>query len=129
MTYQINSEAEYQQVMEKIESYLRIATQNNGFQALDPKQRSELQALSKMAEAWEDSIPLMPIAQPQTLIEMIELKMYERKLKQKDLAVLLDISPTRLSEVLQSKRKINLDLAKKLYKVLNIDPVFILETA
>lgn len=129
MTYQINSEAEYQQVMEKIESYLRIATQNSGFHALDQKQRAELQALSKMAEAWEDSIPLMPIPQPQTLIEMIELKMYERKLKQKDLAVLLGISPTRLSEVLQSKRKINLDLAKKLYKVLNIDPVFILETA
>jgi len=62
-------------------------------------------------------------------VEMIELKMYERKLKQKDLAALLNISPVRLSEVLRGKRKINLDLAKRLYKELQIDPAFILQTA
>jgi HTH-type transcriptional regulator / antitoxin HigA len=129
MTYQINSEVEYQQVMEKVESYLQTATKNGGFHALDAHQRADLQNLSILAEAWEDKIPLMPIPQPNTLIGMIELKMYERKLKQKELAVLLEISPTRLSEVLQSKRKVNIDLAKRLYKVLGIDPVFILEMA
>lgn len=35
----------------------------------------------------------------------------------------------RLSEVMQGKRKVNMDLAKRLYKVLNISPEFILETA
>lgn len=129
MTYQIKSEAEYQQVMEKVGNYLRTATQNGGFHTLDAAQRTDLEHLSKLAEAWEDNIPLMPIRQPQTLIGMIELKMYERKLKQKDLAALLEISPTRLSEVLQAKRKVNLDLAKRLHKVLKIDPAFILETA
>jgi len=129
MTYQIKSEAEYQQVMEKVENYLRTATQNGGFHTLNVEQRTDLEHLSKLAEAWEDNIPLMPIRQPQTLIGMIELKMYERKLKQKDLAALLEISPTRLSEVLQAKRKVNLDLAKRLHKVLKIDPAFILETA
>jgi HTH-type transcriptional regulator/antitoxin HigA len=115
--------------MEKVESYLQIATQKGGFHNLDPEQKADLQLLSKLAESWEDGIPLMPIPKPQTLVGMIELKMYERKLKQKDLAALLGISPTRLSEVLQSKRKINLDLAKRLYKILEIDPAFILETA
>ena len=129
MTYQIKSETEYQKVMEKVENYLRSATQNGGVHTLNSEQRTDLQNLSKLAEAWEDNIPLMPIRQPQTLIGMIELKMYERKLKQKDLAALLEISPTRLSEVLQAKRKVNLDLAKRLYKVLKIEPAFILETA
>lgn len=129
MTYQIKTEEEYQQVMDKVESYLQIATENGGFLTLNAAQRADLQFLSQLAETWEDQIPLMPIPQPQTLIGMIELKMYERKLKQKELAILLGISPSRLSEVLQSKRKINLDLAKRLYKVLNIDPAFILETA
>jgi HTH-type transcriptional regulator/antitoxin HigA len=55
--------------------------------------------------------------------------MYERKLTQKDLAALLEISPTRLSEVMRGKRKVNLDLAKRLFKVLKISPEFILETA
>lgn len=55
--------------------------------------------------------------------------MYERKLKQKDLAALFEISPTRFSEVMQGKRKVNPDLVKRLFKVLNISPEFILETA
>lgn len=115
--------------MEQVEAYLRKATKNGGFHSLSPQERSDLQRLSLFAEAWEDQIPLMPIRQPKTLVEMIELKMYERKLKQKDLAALLGISATRLSEVMQNKRKINLDLAKRLYQVLKIDPMFILENA
>jgi HTH-type transcriptional regulator/antitoxin HigA len=129
MTYTIHNEEEYQLVMEKVESYLQKATRGGGFHTLSPPERDDLQHLSRLAEGWEDQIPLMPIRQPQTLVEMIELKMYERKLNQKELAHLLGISATRLSEVLQGKRKVNLDLAQRLYKFLNIDPVFILERA
>lgn len=128
-TYQITSESDYQMVMEKVEAYLQKATQNGGFHTLDAQERTELQHLSLLAEAWEDRVPIMPIKQPKTLTEMIELKMYERKMKQKDLAVLLGISATRLSQVMQNKRKVNIDLAKRLYKELKIDPAFILETA
>ncbi|MBK7937798.1 MAG: helix-turn-helix domain-containing protein [Lewinellaceae bacterium] len=115
--------------MEKVETYLQKATRGGGFQSLAPEEQHELHRLSLLAEAWEDNIPLMPIRQPQTLIEMIQLSMYERKLKQKDLAALLGISATRLSEVMQGKRKVNMDLAKRLYTALNIDPKFILEQA
>jgi HTH-type transcriptional regulator/antitoxin HigA len=129
MPYNIKSEEEYQQVMEKIESYLVQATKQGGFHTLSAQERDELQVLSKLAESWEDSIPLMPIKQPQTLVEMIELKMFERKLKQKDLAELLETSPSRLSEILTGKRQITLTMAKNLFKKLNIDPAFILEKA
>ena len=129
MAYKIKSEAEYHQVMEKVESYLQKATLIGGFQHFSPEERNELQRLSLLAETWEDAVPLMPIRQPETLVEMIELKMYERKLKQKDMAHLLGISTTRMSEVMQGKRKINLDLAKRLYKLLDIDARFILEMA
>lgn len=129
MIYKIKSEEEYRQVMEKVESYLQKATKSGGFHNLTAEERNELQFLSQIAEAWEDNIPLMPIRQPRTLVEMIELKMYERKLNQKELAALLEISPTRLSEVMQGKRKVNMDLAKRLFRVLKISPEFILETA
>jgi HTH-type transcriptional regulator/antitoxin HigA len=129
MIYKIKSEDDYRQVMERIETYLQKATRQGGFHSLLPEERDSLRDLSQLAESWEDQIPLMPIRQPKTLIEMIELKMYERKLKQKDLAALLGISPTRLSEVMQGKRKVNLDLAKRLYKSLDIDARFILESA
>ena len=58
-------------------------------------------------EAYEDAIPIMPlqVPKPQTLSEMLSLKMFQLKLKQKDLAVLLDIIPTRLSEVTTGKHR------------------------
>ncbi|MBL7807017.1 MAG: helix-turn-helix domain-containing protein [Saprospiraceae bacterium] len=127
--YSIQSEEEYRQVMDRVESYLQKSTAKGGFNALSPTEKTELQQLSIMAEAWEDGVPLMPIKQPKTLIEMLELKMYERKIRQKELAELLGISATRLSEVMQGKRKVNLDLAKRLYSVLSIDAAFILEKA
>jgi HTH-type transcriptional regulator / antitoxin HigA len=129
MQYKINSEAEYREVMDRVETYLSKSTAQGGFQALTSSEREELRQLSLIAEAWEDGIPLMPIRQPKTLIEMLELKMYERKLKQKELAALLGVSATRLSEVMQGKRKVNMDLAKRLYLVLKIDAGFILEQA
>ena len=127
MSYKINSEEEYLQVMEKVESYLQRATSGAGFQSLNHEEREDLRQLSLMAEAWEDDIPLMPIKQPQTIIEMIELKMYERKLKQKDLAKLLGVSESRLSEIMKGKRSINMDFAQRLYYKLQIEPKFILE--
>ena len=129
MTYSINSKEEYLQVMEKVESYLLRATSGGGFQSLNHDEREELRQLSLMAEAWEDNIPLMQIRQPQTIVEMIELKMYERKLKQKDLAKLLDVSESRLSEIMKGKRSINMDFAQRLYLKLQIEPKFILEKA
>ncbi len=129
MITKIRNEKEYAQVMQIIEGYLQKATQGGGFQSLASQETEELQQLSKLAEAYEDSIPIMPVRQPVTLEEMIELKMYQMRLKQKDLAGLLGISQTRLSEVLKGKRKINLDLAKRLHERLHIEADFILRRA
>ena len=129
MEYKINSEAEYRQVMERVETYLQKSTQQGGLHTLNTMEKEELRHLSLLAETWEDGIPIMPVRHPRTLTEMLELKMYEQKLKQKDLAALLGISATRLSEVMQGKRKVNMDLAKRLYFVLKIDAGFILEQA
>lgn len=129
MQYKINSEEEYQQVMERVQGYLQKSTAQGGGHTLSSVEKEDLRQLSLLAETWEDGIPLMPIRQPRTLTEMLELKMYERKMKQKDLADVLGITATRLSEVMQGKRKVNMDLAKRLYKVLHIDAAFILEQA
>ncbi len=129
MQYKINSEEEYRQVMERVEIYLQKSTAQGGSHTLTSFEKEELRHLSLMAEAWEDGVPVMPVRQPKTLTEMLEWKMYERKLKQKDLAELLGISATRLSEVMQGKRKVNMDLAKRLYEKLEISAAFILEQA
>jgi HTH-type transcriptional regulator/antitoxin HigA len=99
---------------------------NKGEKNLSQREKSKLSALASAVETYENEY--YPIPKPVTLSGMIELKMFERKLKQKELAKLLEIPDTRLSEVLNGKRKINLDLAKRIYLKLNIDPKFILET-
>lgn len=128
-TSYLKTDEEYRQVMERIEGYLSQATTLGGFHYLSDQEKNDLRRLSLLAEHYEDAIPLMPIRQPENLPDMIALKMYEFKLKQKDLAVLLEISPSRLSEILQGKRKISLELAKRLHAKLGIDPSFILEMA
>lgn len=125
----ITNETQYETTMNRIEYFLKKATSLGGFANLSPNEVAELQTLSIDAEQYEDRIPLAPIVvqSPQSLPEMLSLKMYQMKLKQKDLAHLLNITPTRLSEVMSGKRRVNMDLAKRLYKKLSIDPAFILE--
>ncbi|TLP77563.1 type II toxin-antitoxin system HigA family antitoxin [Maribacter sp. ACAM166] len=67
-----------------------------------------------------------PIGLP-TLQEMIELRMFEMGLKRKDLAALLNTSASRISDYLNGKREITLNVAKALHQKLNIDSDIILQ--
>ena len=67
-----------------------------------------------------------PVGMP-TLKEVIELRMFEMKLNQKKLAVLLDTTSSRISEYLAGKREMPLAVAKKLHLKLNIDSDIILQ--
>lgn len=67
-----------------------------------------------------------PIGLP-TLQEMIELRMFEMGLKRKVLAALLNTSASRISDYLNGKREITLNVAKALQQKLNIDSDIILQ--
>ncbi|GAB3917801.1 helix-turn-helix domain-containing protein [Larkinella terrae] len=123
------NEKEYRELMARIEVFLQKATAGKGFSGLTSEEADELAQLSQLAENYEDAIPLMPIKMPQSLVEMIEFKMYEKRLKQREMAQLLEIPETRLSEIIRGKRRINLEVAKRLYTKFGIDPAFILQHA
>ena len=125
----INNKKEYDEVMKRIEKLLQKTTKTGGFKNLPTKEVETLKSLSLMVEQFEDSVPLMPIKAPTTLTEMIRYKMFEMNLRQKQLAKVLNISEARISELLTGKRKINIELAKKLHEKLNIDAHFILKVA
>jgi HTH-type transcriptional regulator / antitoxin HigA len=101
-----------------------------GFQGI-PEKEKQFREIAVAIEDYEDNVlKIMPLTRkPDSLSDMLRLKMFEFKYKQRDLAQLLDITPTRLSEIMNGKRKVNIDLAKRLYQKLNIDPKFILENA
>ena len=67
-----------------------------------------------------------PIGLP-SLVEVIRLRMSEMRLKNKDLAILLNTTPSRVSEYLNGKRDISLKVARGLHRKLNIDSDIILD--
>ena len=66
---------------------------------------------------------------PTSLAGILELEMFRRRLRQNALAELLDIPATRLSEVLRGKRKLNLDLARRLHQRLGLSAELLLNLA
>ena len=65
--------------------------------------------------------------QPNDITE--ELKLYENKLKQKDLARLLHTTDTKLSEIMHNKRKPSVSFLKAMHEVLGIDGNLLLKIA
>lgn len=126
---QITSRKEFDKVMSKIESLLQKATELGGFENLSKTDKVALSQLSVLAEQYEDGIPLMPIKTPKSLAEMLRYKMYEKGLRQKQLAKILDISEASISGLLSGRRKLSIELAKKLHTKLDIDAHFLLMSA
>ena len=124
----ITNDSEHEVIASKIEGLLKKSSSNGGFSALSEEETLLLKNLSLLVEEYEDNqLHFMPIKAPKTLIEMIRFKMYEMNIKQKQLAKLLEMSEARISELLNGKRKLNLEIAKKLHRKLNIDAKFLLE--
>ena len=95
-----------------------------------PKIQPTARALDEAIEEYELRMELFPLPPKSTpLPAMIELKRQQQYLKQKDLAALLEIPADRLSRILSGKRRMSVNLTKKLYERLNISPEFILKTA
>lgn len=83
------------------------------------KERADLEKYTQMVKEFEDSHYSIPL--PQTVQGLIELKMYENKMKQKDLAKLLKVTDTKLSEIMHNKRKPSISFLKAMHEVLGID--------
>ena len=84
-----------------------------------------LRLLAVAAQTYEKTIYSIPA--PKTLEGLIELKMYERKLKQKELARLLGIGEPKLSQIMSKKRKPDVAFLKAAHEHLGIDGNVLLE--
>ena len=92
---------------------------------LEKSDQLELDRVSDRVQEYEETYHAF---QAETLQEMIELRMYQRKLKQKDLAKILGTTPSRISEILSGKRGLTFELAKALHQKLNIEAELILKS-
>jgi HTH-type transcriptional regulator / antitoxin HigA len=121
-SYQIENEKDYNATMKKIDALMK-----KGESKLTNKEAEELRILALAAQAYEKSIYIIPA--PKTLEGLIELKMYERKLKQKELATLLGVGEPKLSQIMSKKRKPDVAFLKAAHKLLGIDGNVLLDFA
>ena len=62
MIDKIRNEAQYKQVLSLIESYIKKATDNGGFNTLTKRENNGLKQLSVLAEQYEDDVlKIMPL--------------------------------------------------------------------
>jgi HTH-type transcriptional regulator/antitoxin HigA len=118
----IENEREYNATMKKIDALMKKGEKN-----LTDKEAKEIRTLALAAQAYEKSIYTIPA--PKTFEGLIELKMYERRLKQKELAKLLGIGEPKLSQIMSRKRKPDLAFLKAAHEHLGIDGNILLEYA
>ena len=89
--------------------------------------KAELAEIRKLAlEAQQYEQTKFTIAPPTTLAGIIEMKMYEMRLKQKDLAKRLKVSDTKLSLIMNGKQKPDVEFLKSVHKQLHVNGDFLL---
>jgi HTH-type transcriptional regulator / antitoxin HigA len=118
----IENERDYNALMKQIDALMK-----KGEKHLTDKEADDLRGMALAAQAYEKSIYTIPA--PKTLEGLIELKMYERKLKQKELAKLLGLSEPKLSQILNRKRPADVAFLKAVHERLGIDGNVLLECA
>ena len=83
----------------------------------------ELDLLSELVEEYEkEAFPI----EPPSLASVIQYRMHEMKLSQKDLAAILGMTAPRLCEILNGKKEPTFQQARQIAAKLNIDADIIL---
>jgi len=118
----IKSKSDYTKIMAEIERLMAKGSKN-----VIPAELAKIRRLALAAQAYEKKI--FVIEPPATLAGMIEMRMYEMRLKQKDLAGMLNISKAKLSLILNGRQKPDVRFLKAVHSKLNIDANILLEMA
>lgn len=104
----IKNEKDYANSLKQIESLMNAKPNTS--------KMDELEVLTTLVEAYEDQYYIIDAPDP---IEAIKFRMEQEGLKQKDLVSIVG-SKSRVSEVLNRKRKLTIEMIRNLNKHLHI---------
>lgn len=125
MKHSIHSKKDYHETMVGIYRLMEKGEDN-----LTAAELKQLASMTVAAEKYEDEVlQLQPPKEPTSIPEAVEQKMFESRMSQAKLADSLGIAKSKLSEILNGKRKPDVPFLKALYKILKIDAGFLLEHA
>jgi HTH-type transcriptional regulator/antitoxin HigA len=117
----ISNDADYKSVMNKIDKLMSKGSEN-----LSKAQLAEIRKMALQAQNYEQK--KFTIAAPTTLAGIIEMKMYEMRLKQKDLARKLKVSDTKLYMIMNGKQKPDIAFLKAVHTQLRVNGDFLLNS-
>ncbi len=115
----VMSHNEYTQIMAKIDALIEIPDSK-----LTKAQAKELNTLVLEAQQYERSV--YTIKPPTTFDGILEMKMYELKLNQGEMAKKLKVSTAKFSLILSGKQKPDIPLLKAVRETLGIDGNYLL---
>ena len=118
----IKTRRDYHLAMAEIETYLA-----KGFDNLTEVEDDILEKISKRVSEYEKVHFPMPVKHDLTTI--LEAYMKENNLTKQRLASYLGVGNSTLSEILNKKRPLTFDFAKKLHSKINLDGNMIFEMA
>ncbi len=125
MSYEIKSKKHYHETMVAIYNLM-----NKGEANLSVKEVKDLSLMTVAAEQYEDEVlGLKPKKQPETIAELVEVKLFEKRMTQANLADELGIGKSKVSEILSGKRKPDVPFLQGVHKLLKIDADFLLTHA
>lgn len=116
----IEQEMDYKNVMEKIDSLM-----SKGNDTVSKSELSEIRELAFMAQVYEKQH--FVIKPPSTLAGIIEMKMYEMRLKQTEVAQKIEVSNAKLSLIMNGKQRPDVAFLKSVHKQLHVDANLLLE--
>ncbi len=114
------TETDYNSAMAEI-----LNLMNKGEANLTKAEKAKLRSMAEAAQTFEAIN--YPFPNPRTIGEIVELKMFEKKLNRASLAKILGIGAPKLSQILNNKREPDVSFLKALHEKLGVDGNFILE--
>lgn len=112
---------QYEFALNKIEELLPLVTDATPANA---PEAIELALMSDIVESYEKKH--YPIGKP-TVSELIESSLEEKNMSQKQLAIEIGVSPSRINDYVAGRAEPTLKIARLLCRVLNITPAAMLQ--
>ena len=116
----IANKHEYNAALKEVDLLMK-----KGESKLKPPELQKLRTIAEAVEEYEETY--LPLPKAETIQEMIELKMFELKINQAQLAGILELGTPKLSQILNGKRDPDIAFLKAVHQKLHVDANFLLE--
>lgn len=123
----IKNEAQYREYKKAMEAIIAKGTELGDMELLPPYDKDKFVSLTDAIHEWEAAYHPLPGKVSSLITDEIKKQMIDKKIKQKEAAKMLGISESRVSELLNGKRALNLNITKRLRDCFGISADFILD--